>query len=345
MAEYKRKTLQELWINGFIPNQINYSDLFDSVYFKDDILPSGTQSVDLSQYLTIASASDIYLSSASASNIYLSSASASDIYLTIASASSYIAGTPSYTLNSPSNLTVGGIPAGTVLTNRTLEDILQQLLIVYLSPSITALTSGLFTTYEVGQPLPTGTTSISYTVSNSVNIKTQPPNVGIISTDIPTATFPVNPILLVSSSSFSISIPSGITSNVPASMTVSLQGTNSNNITFSRTSTLFFRQRVFWGQSSSTSLTQSDILALSNSQLRSGFNATYSFPTNGYKYFCYPASMGTATTFTDTSNGFPVAMYSVVSTVSVTNAYGVTENYNVHRTLNVLGGSINIAIS
>lgn len=63
-----------------------------------------------------------------------------------------------------------------------------------------------------------------------------------------------------------------------------------------------------------------------------------------YKYFCYPTTLGTATTFKDSSTNLDVAMESPYL-ISVTNTYGTTLSYRVHRTTNILGSSINIIIS
>lgn len=250
-----------------------------------------------------------------------------------------------YSGASPTTTTVGGLGSGSSISGLTISTILERILVPYASPAFSSFTSAVFGTFEVGQFLPSGAQTVNYTISTPSNIKAQPPNVGVPSSSIPSATFPVNPVLLAASSNFQITVPASTTLTTPGSLTVSLQGTNSNNVTFNTSGSALFRQRVFWGQSSNTSLTESEIEALVSSQLRSAYAGTFSFPASGYKYFCYPASMGTATTFTDTSNGFPVAMYGVVATVSVTNPYGVTENYRVHRTLNILGGTINIAIS
>jgi hypothetical protein len=55
--------------------------------------------------------------------------------------------------------------------------------------------------------------------------------------------------------------------------------------------------------------------------------------------------MGLKTTWKDTSTGFDVAMNSTPQTVSLTNSFGVTQNYYVYRTYNILGGTINVQIS
>ena len=65
----------------------------------------------------------------------------------------------------------------------------------------------------------------------------------------------------------------------------------------------------------------------------------------GYKYWAYPTTMGLKTTWKDVSTGFDVAMNSTPQTVSITNTFGITQNYYVYRTYNILGGTINVQIS
>jgi hypothetical protein len=101
---------------------------------------------------------------------------------------------------------------------------------------------------------------------------------------------------------------------------------------------------LYYGTSASTGpLTQTDIKSLANSSLTSGFAGTYSFVAGGYKYISYPSLLGTATSFKDSSNNLDISMESPY-TVSVTNVNGITTNYNVHRTTNSLGSSINIIV-
>lgn len=73
-------------------------------------------------------------------------------------------------------------------------------------------------------------------------------------------------------------------------------------------------------------------------------NGNYAMLGGGYKWICYPTAMGLKTTFKDISTNLDVAM-SPVKTVSVTNGFGVTQNYYCHCTYNVLGSSINIGVS
>ena len=106
---------------------------------------------------------------------------------------------------------------------------------------------------------------------------------------------------------------------------------------------------IYSGNNALSSVTEADIEALSNKSLQAGFAATYALNAGGYKWICYPTTMGTATSFIDTSNNLPVAMEPFGGTgfqlVSVTNVFGETVDYKCHRTLNQLGSSINIAVS
>ena len=102
--------------------------------------------------------------------------------------------------------------------------------------------------------------------------------------------------------------------------------------------------RVDYGESVETSLDAAGVVALRVSALASSITGTKSFLGGGYKYICYPTTFGLRTGFKDTATNLDVAMIAAV-TISVTNVNGVAQNYYVHRTLNVLGGAINIAVS
>lgn len=79
-------------------------------------------------------------------------------------------GTGFYDGESPSNITVGGIPAGTDLTNKTFTELFQQLLITYLAPAFTSFSvAGQSTTVEVGTIL-SGSRTFNWATSNSGNV-------------------------------------------------------------------------------------------------------------------------------------------------------------------------------
>lgn len=105
----------------------------------------------------------------------------------------------------------------------------------------------------------------------------------------------------------------------------------------------------YWRRFSGTSalvgpLLEAQVEALTTSALAAGFAGTYALGANDYKYICYAAVLGTATSFVDAGTGFAVAMEAPY-TVSLTNAFGQTTNYNVHRTTNTIVSAINIVVS
>ncbi len=123
-----------------------------------------------------------------------------------------------------------------------------------------------------------------------------------------------------------------------------ISGQNTHAVSFSRNYDIVWQWRRYYGESAADPLTQAQIKALRVSGLSAGFAGVYSFLGGGYKYVTYAAALGTATSFIDQATGFPVSMADLY-TVSVTNAFGVATLFNVHRTYNILGGAINIAVS
>ena len=238
--------------------------------------------------------------------------------------------------------TIGGYPAGTSFpTEKTVQQMFDGLLYPYQEPAMT-ISSTLFITYEVGQNLPVGHASVNYNITNATNIKTQPPDVGVQSTTIAGLIFlTANPINLAASGTLGLSVPPGITRLIETTETITLQGTNTQNNSFSDIKTLYWRHKRYWGVNANTSLVDADILALS-----SEFSTTRSkgFILNGtgkYIYYCYPASWGLAT--------FTVGGLTVVFNLTVQsfiNASGHAEMYNVYRSLNIqFGTGINVVVS
>ena len=260
--------------------------------------------------------------------------------------SSLTPGGSTYTNLSPTPVTIGGIPSGSTFNNKTFGEMFDSLLYPYQSPSFTSFSSSLFATYEVGENLPSGVSTVNYSISNSGNFLPVQPN-GNQTTNIIGASFVIpNPLSLVASGSFQINIPVSSNLTSPGTRTVSLSGTNTNSVIFSTSGTMTWRYRIFYGNSVNSVLVEADILALSSSLLASSASGTYSYAAapGTYKWICYPSSMPLLSTFTDTLTSFNVPFEAPII-VSVTNAYSVTTNYRCHRSTNPIGGAINIAMS
>jgi len=203
----------------------------------------------------------------------------------------------------PTPVAVGGYPAGTTFDNVDYPTFAQGLMYPYQEPALT-LSSSLFKTYETGEFVPSGIQSINYTVSNSANIKAQPPNVGVPSTSIVGATFPVDPIELLPAGSFDIDIPLGTSLSSPGTKNISLQGTNSNDDTFSKTGTLTFRDKRYWGTAAFFgNPSNAAIIAADGAGVGAGneFSTTRVQSRNGidgggrYLFFSWQTSFGTPT--------------------------------------------------
>jgi hypothetical protein len=111
--------------------------------------------------------------------------------------------------------------------------------------------------------------------------------------------------------------------------------TVTSNLTYS------FYNRRFWGVSSSTSLTESEIEALTNELSNSKAKTfTVTANTGEYIYFAYPLRLGTATF---TVGGFEGGFESP-TTVSVTNSSSYTENYYVYRSTNSGLGATTVVV-
>jgi hypothetical protein len=166
----------------------------------------------------------------------------------------------------------------------------------------------------------------------------------VTSTSIPLATIDApNTFQLLASGTFGITIQAGTTSNVPTSFSVSCQGTNSNNVTFSGSNSLSFSLRNYWGFNANASLIAADILNLQSSQLKSGFAGTYTMPSNAtprYLWFVYDDSFGYPTTIFDVTNGFnATADFQDMGTIVAPNQYGVSRTWRMIRSVNQTAGA------
>lgn len=241
-----------------------------------------------------------------------------------------------YTNLNPVPQTLGGIEAGTTFNNVLLTDVFDQLLYPYQLPSFSSFAVNISSPVEVGYTIPAGSKNFTWTTTNPSNITTN--SVSIIDTTNSTTLASG----LANDGNESISI-SSIYNSTDSSHIWSITALNTHSVTLSATYTVHWYWRIFYGEDANISLTNSEINALRASFLSNTASATYTFVTDiqKYKYIAYPSSFGTLTTFKDTATLLNVAM-APMTVVSVTNGYGITTNYNVHRTLNKLGGSINI---
>jgi len=235
----------------------------------------------------------------------------------------------------PTPQTLGGIPSGSSFVDQTMKEMWDALLYPYQAPAFTSFTiSGQATVIEVGASVPANPT-FTWTETNIGNVN---PNTTVIRN---------NGVIVannVSNTSPRAVVDGDVTKIVATANNWTIDQTNTHSQVFSRTFTVSWRWKVYYGESTNTPLDENQIEALRANSLQAGFAATYAYQTTGYKYICYPSLMGSATSFKDTGTNLDVP-FEAPYTVSVTNAYGVTTNYNVHRSTNIIGSAINIQVS
>ena len=252
----------------------------------------------------------------------------------LAAASSYV-----YNNATPMPETVGGYERDTTFTNQSLDDMFDGLLYPYQYPSFLTFTiSGQTTPIEVGNSIAANRT-FTWTTENDSNINSNSIVIRDVtgSTDIATG--------LANDGTETVTY-GAITKTTATTNQFSITGTNSKSETFNKTYTVTWQWRRYYGTSALTTLDETGIETLADSELASGYAKTYALGAGGYKYICYAAVLGTATSFKDAATGLNVPMEPVY-TVSVTTntSTPVTTNYNVHRSTNILGSAIDIQVS
>jgi hypothetical protein len=237
---------------------------------------------------------------------------------------------------------IHGIDAGTTWTGQTMTEVFDAILYPYQAPAFSSfIIVGQSTTLEVGASAATNSITFTWGTTNSANVATN--TVDITDTtdaidheiDIdddgtqgPTAYYGV----------------SGVTKTTNTSHVWTIDADNTQAGNFSRTFTVNWRWRFYWGSDAATSMTEALIEGLQNSALYNSIGRTYATNANDYKWMCWPTSLGTASSFTDADTLFSVAMESP-ETVSVTNTNGETTDYYAYRTTNPTASALNITVA
>lgn len=262
-----------------------------------------------------------------------------------------------YSGQSPTTTTVGGLASGSAISGLPISSILESILVPYVAPTFSSFSIGQSTPVEVGTTL-NNSQNFSFGFTQVANIQANSLQVlDVTAGNVVLGTFPLSP------SPVAVSIGAGIVFNSPNSYSWRGSATNTQSTVFqSGLTTVSWLWRLYAGTSTSVTLTEANIEALAFSTLTNTSSRTYSLAAGGYKYFCWADSLGSPTAvtgFRDTSTNLAVAMadssdnaaYSNTQNgwsyalVSVTNVNGVTTNYRVYRTKNILGSAINIQVS
>ena len=200
-----------------------------------------------------------------------------------------------YTGETPSNIAVGGMPAGDVLTGRTLSNIIEDMTHTYYVPTFTAFNIGLSSTHEVGYTVPP-TSTATWSTSHPENIATN--SIMIIDVTYSNAILAQN---LNNDGSESVSLTSKTFSpngSTVQTYTWGIRGTNTeNNQMAQRNYSIHAYQPWFWGKVYSSTETRptatqdlinggTKVIADSSGNI----NVTFNSGDDDYLWFAIPAS-------------------------------------------------------
>ena len=247
-------------------------------------------------------------------------------------------GSTTYTTTEPTTEAVGGIAAGTEYVAATMQTVLDDLLHKYQVPAFSSFAMTGVTDVEVGTDV-SGAKTFTWGTTNSGNVTTN----SISITDV-TGGSTVIESSLPNTGSKAHTFSVAFTRDDAGAYRFTISATNTELTTFTRNLDINFYWKVYYGESASTSLDEAAIEALRVGGLQAAFAATYVFAAANYKYLCYPAVMGAATSFKDSETGLDVP-FEAAATVSVTNAQGVATDYYVYRSTNILGAAIDIIVA
>jgi hypothetical protein len=233
-----------------------------------------------------------------------------------------------YTNAEATPTTIGGIPAGTTFSNVELSQIIEDLLYPYQTPAFSyfRVNGASSVTLGVGETFSGSNLVFTWATTNSGNVQ-------------------ANSIVLNGTSGLAndgaeTQTVADKTETTQASDSFTIQGTDSNSDTFSRTITLNWRHRRYFGVSANTSLNDAEVKALSSEY---STNHTKSVEYDGaggrYFYFAFPQSFGALTNTTINSLSWNDW---VLETRNVVNEHGVSVPYYIYRSFNLINGTITV---
>lgn len=130
---------------------------------------------------------------------------------------------------------------------------------------------------------------------------------------------------------------------IKSNTNIVITATDERNATATRTVTISFQPKVYWGKSIKTTLENADVLALEGQALATSRGRTINVNAGAgeYIYYVIPSSFGTPTF---NVGGFDGG-FSKVQTFNLTNASGYEQSYDVWKSVNPGLGNSTVKIS
>jgi len=247
-----------------------------------------------------------------------------------------------YTNSAATPTSIGGIGAGSTFSAQTMQEMWDALLYPYQYPAFTSFArTNLNGVYELGEPLVGGNQTFTWSISNSTNVA--PNTVTIVenqTANILMLNGPHDGTELLPTSAFTRT-----TAGTTLIYTISAQNTLAGSI--STTISKNWRGRWYYGMNANTSVTDNDITggtmttALTTGVVNSYITWTPSGPEYGYliipNYLPQPSDLKDSVAGCFGTN----IPYNNIGTTTFNNAYGVSQTYNIYRTVNAFNSPVN----
>ena len=230
--------------------------------------------------------------------------------------------------------TVGGASAGTTFDG-TVAEALDKVLYPYVKPTFSSFyLNSQITSLEVGDKITGGSRTFTWATNTSENVAVDTVKINGDTTLIQN---------LANDGSETFDIGADIVKTSAATQYFRIYADDTQGNSFNRIYAVYWKWRLHYGSSALTTIDETNVKSLQSSLLYTTENYTYNTPAGDYKWICYPTTFGLASKFTDTATGFGVAMEDP-QTVSVTNSFGITQDYYCYRSTNSLAGAVSIKI-
>jgi hypothetical protein len=247
--------------------------------------------------------------------------------------------TTPFSSSTPMPTGVGGYPAGTTFDNVEHNSMWKGLLYGAIKPVFATFSINLSALiYEVGATISAGKYQAVWSITLPEYFKDNSIKIDYINGSTVT-NLASNLANIVPTD---ITIPA-ITFNTPTAISFKITGESISEGEFYKSLDVNFYNRIYVGESDFATLDSDGIKALRINRLSATIDGDYQTIEGGYKWFCFPASMGQRYNFIDDATDLEVSMDDV-RTVNVTNSLGVTENYYAYRSYFILHAALKIKV-
>jgi hypothetical protein len=247
-----------------------------------------------------------------------------------------------YTNLTPTPTTIGGINAGSTFSAQTMQEMWDALLYPYQVPAFTSFNrTNMNSVYELGETFLGGNQTFTWSTSNSVNVSAN--TISIVENH--TATTLLTGGANDGTEVLSASTYSRTTAGTTLMYTISAINTQSGSL--SSTISKNWRGRWYYGTDAATSLTTTIITGGTfTTQLTTGVVNNYVTwsPTGAqYGYLVIPNYLAQPSDLRDSVAGCFGTNIPYISqgTITFNNVYGVSQTYNIYRTVNAFNSSVN----